>query len=257
MDMSTKHPWLELSERVFPVDRDNGDPRALECRVGPIDNVGTAEDLAAFRACEPPVALELAALLRHPRHRHFVKLLVFATEHVPDALFSEVVLAGVHTLNPSFNKHFIWPCTLVHGRRRVVAELIGICQSGSDLEKAGAARALYWGSAARERIYWPHHQHYTRYQGDPDAPVDDLLADFEEWALAEFIRNDDLDLRRALVSHVPAGLRRFPDLARSAIEIARSHPDPFIRDRLRADLGESPLLPCLPHPTETPGKAAR
>ncbi len=54
------------------------------------------------------------------------------------------LLAGVHTRNPSFNKHFVFPCVLIHGRRRVVAELIDIAVRGGDAEKAGVGGALYW-----------------------------------------------------------------------------------------------------------------
>jgi hypothetical protein len=107
----------------------------------------------------------------------------------------------------------------------------------------------------RESVHWPHHQHFAPYRGLPDAPVDDLLGEFEELALQEFIRNDDTDVRRALVARVPAGLRRFPALAREAIEIARTSTDAFVRDRLRVDLGETDLIPCMPHPTPTGGKA--
>jgi len=43
-----------------------------------------------------------------------------------------------------------------------------------------------------------------------------------------------------------------PELAQAAIAVVRAHPDPYLRERLAYDLGESPLIPCKPHPTATP-----
>ncbi len=73
---------------------------------------------------------------------------------------------------------------------------------------------------------------------------------FEDWALREFIDNDDVDVRRAVLRHVVAAGKREPELSSRAIAIARTHPDAYIRQRIASDLGESHLLPCLPSRAE-------
>ncbi len=56
----------------------------------------------------------------------------------------------------------------------------------------------------------------------------------------------DNDVRRSLVHHVASKRVRDTEVGRTAIEIARKHPDEYIRDPLASDLGESPLIPRLP-----------
>lgn len=240
--------WLELSERLFPAGK-YADPGRLEAVVS-VGDPFTPADLASFRACEPATAVAMTELLADRRHRHLVKLLVFASECVPEPLLRPLLLAGVHTRNPSFNKHFVFPCVLVHGRRRVVAELIDIAAGGGNAEKAGVGGALYW-AVPRAHAYWPHHAGWKPYDGPPDESVADLLAAFSVWAVRELLGNDDLDVRRALVHHVAAVRAEEPALARAAIAMVRAHPDRYLRERLAYDLGESTLIPCKPAPTAT------
>ena len=84
-----------------------------------------------------------------------------------------------------------------------------------------------------------------------DEPVADLLAAFSVWAVHELLRNDDLDVRRALVHHIVAVRADHSELAQAAIAVVRAHPDKYLRERLAYDLGESNLIPCKPHPTAT------
>lgn len=240
--------WPQLSEQLFPVAR-FGDPERLEAVVS-VGSPFTPDDLTTFRACVPATERAMTELLAHRRHRHLVKLLVFASECVPEPLLRPLLLAGVHTRNPSFNKHFVFPCVLVHGRRRVVAELIDIAARGGDAEKAGVGGALYW-AVPRAHAYWPHHRGWEPYEGPPDEPVADMLAAFSVWAVRELLRNEDLDVRRALVRHIAAVRADEPELAQAAIAVVRAHPDQYLRERLAYDLGESTLIPCKPHPTAT------
>jgi hypothetical protein len=241
------HPWLTFSER-FLADHQLDTVTSVECRVGPLEGLVPAPALDAFRACGPEDAEELRVLLQHPRHRLLVKLLIFSTETVPEPLFEDVVHAGVMTGNPSVNKHFIFPCVIVCGRRRVVRSLLDVFARGTDREKYGVAGALYWCRMPREHMYWPHRDGAAPRPAQDD-PIDDLLQTFEDRALVEFIENPELDVRRALVSALPAAARRGPALGAQAIAIAREHPDEYVRQRVICDLGESTLISCKPLPT--------
>ncbi|MDB4928152.1 MAG: hypothetical protein JWM10_636 [Myxococcaceae bacterium] len=236
-------PWLTLSERLLAAQHLNS-VESTECLVGPIDGFVSSAALEAFVACEPADARELLGLLQHPRHRLLVKLLIFATKTVPEPLFEDTVRAGVLTRNVSFNKHFIFPCAILYGRRRVAESLVSIFRHGTDREKCGTAGALYWCSVPRQEMYWPHEG--GREKGGADGTVDDLLQLFEEAALEEFLRNPALDVRRALVPWVVSAAGRTPELGARAIAIARDHVDEYIRQRVLCDLGESELIPCLP-----------
>ncbi|MDO9022286.1 MAG: hypothetical protein Q8S73_31505 [Deltaproteobacteria bacterium] len=173
-----------------------------------------------------------------------MKLLIFATKTVPEPLFEDTVRAGVLTSNVSFNKHFIFPCAILYGRRRVAESLLGIFMHGTDREKCGTSGAVYWCSIPRQEMYWPHDG--GRERGSADGSIDDLLQLFEDAALEEFLHNPALDVRRALVPWVVSAARRTPELGARAIAIAQEHVDEYIRQRVLCDLGESELIPCLP-----------
>lgn len=236
-------PWLTFSERFLDAHH-LGSVASAECRVGPLEGIAPGEALEAFMACGPTDAHELRGLLRHPRHRLLVKLLILATKTVPEPLFEDTVRAGALTNNPSFNKHFIFPCAISHGRRRVAECLLEVFEHGTDRERRGAAGAMYWCSVPREHMYWPHEG--GRERPSPDEPIDDLIQLFEDAALQEFLHNPALDVCRALVSWLPNAARRAPALGARAIAAAREHPDEYIRQRVLCDLGESDLIPCKP-----------
>lgn len=192
----------------------------------------------------------LTKLLAHPLHRHLVKLLVFAAREVPAPLVRPLLEAAADTVNPSFNKHFVAPCCIVYGRRRVVAELVDIANQGNGARITGATNALYWGAIPREGHQWPDERGYVPYVGEPDEPVEDLIEEFDTWAASQFLEVDSLDLQRSLVSRITAAHLRETDLGQKAIVAAREHHDSYIRDRVCYDLGESKLIPCLPHHKE-------
>ncbi len=47
---------------------------------------------------------------------------------------------------------------------------------------------------------------------------------------------------------VVGGPGHHPELAQAAIAVVRAHPDPYLRERLAYDLGESPLIPVQAPP---------
>lgn len=61
-----------------------------------------------------------------------------------DAAFGALMKAAVHDPDPSFNRQFVEPALHAFGRRRVRSALLEYLRTGTDLERAGAARAWYW-----------------------------------------------------------------------------------------------------------------
>lgn len=205
----------------------------------------TEEDHEAFRKCTEADAPNFWQLVEHPHHRHTVKLLVFATRDVPEWLVGPMLLAACQTTDPSFNRHFVAPCVLRFGRRRVVSELMRIAQGGSNRIKVGAANAMYWGAIKERESWWPPGARLHRsLEARPDESIDDLLGSFETWAVNEFLTTQSVELQRSLVHYISSERVRMCPEAKIAIEQARVHPDGYIRARLQVDLGESNLFPC-------------
>jgi hypothetical protein len=220
----------------------------LESIVGTTEELVPDSALETFRVCGPSDTQELAHLLLNVHHRLFVKLLIFKTKTVPEPLFTASVLAGAMTANPSFNKHFIWPCVLCFGRRRVLTELLRICQTGTNTQKAGAAEATYWATTSRNDLSWGPAGVEWNSSENADESVSDLMDELASWAVGEFVCNANIDVQRSLVSYLPRALRFSPEAAQIAIKIALNHPDDFIRSRTKVDLGQSNVYPMKPKP---------
>lgn len=171
--------WVELSNRFIAAHdilaNADVDGRFFECVVGPFEDLASEDVLAAFRRCSPSDAARLRAMLGDPRHRLFVKLLAFATECVPEVLFEDFLRAGVETDNPSFNKHFLFPLSILYGRRRVLASLLELVRRDERPDRRKVESALYWLSIPREQTYWPHAIKSPRFRPPPDEPIADLL----------------------------------------------------------------------------------
>ncbi|MFI9307639.1 hypothetical protein [Streptomyces triculaminicus] len=60
--------------------------------------------------------------------------------------FDVLLKAAVHDPDPSFNRQFVEPALNAFGHRRVRIALLGYLRTGTDLERAGAARAWYWSA---------------------------------------------------------------------------------------------------------------
>ena len=244
----TRTNWTALSEKLLAGESRLG--RDLECRIGTVEHLVTQEHLADFRLCGPETVSELSSLLEDVSARHFVKMVVVTARDVPLPLVPALLLAGARTRNPSFNKHFTWPCVLCHGRRIVVRELLRIFRTGSPDERAGAAHGLYWGSMGRGSIYWPHDK-FGRPSGRPDEPVDDLLDEFASVVLSELLAEPDVAIQRVLVANLPKRTADNAELFDRVVERARGSADEYLRKRLAYQLGESELIPCLPERDET------
>ena len=156
--------------------------------------------------------------------------------------FDALIETAVHDPDPSFNRQFVEPAVNAFGQRRVQAALLGRLRTGTDPERAGAARAWYWSAVLSSRM--PRVR-----AADPDAagraePDEgtDLPAAWHETALREFVRNEHLDVRRCILPLLPLRKSAYPpelhDLVDTAVTTARAHPDAYIRHRVEHQVGD-------------------
>jgi hypothetical protein len=142
--------------------------------------------------------------------------------------------AGVYERNPSFNRLFIEPCVRSYGTRWVKEQLLRYLESGTDIEKAGAASALYWSG------------------DDSDGELRERI---HSQRLREFVNNEDLQVRRRIIPMLCLQEEQYPEdllpLVAKAIEIARSHSDEYIRHRVEVQLGAGGPFMAIPDTGES------
>lgn len=216
--------WAEVRDKVGGPSRDEADRRMAAAR----DRV---------KRNTPDDWRWLAEALGDPDRRHFVAL-VFRHQQLPKRLFAPMIRAAVTTPSPAASRWLIGPCARGYGGRRVLEHLLRYLEEGTDAEKAGAVSAMYWVQNA-------------------EAP--DLWARIDGCMLREFVANADLEVRRQILPSLKLAPAAYPDelrpLVSRAIEIARSHPDEFIRHRVEVQLGAN--VPLTPIPTPEVDRARR
>ncbi|WP_152050250.1 hypothetical protein [Tautonia marina] len=172
--------------------------------------------------------------LADPDRKVFVAL-VFKFQPVPKRLFDPMLRAAVLERNPSLNRVFIEPCVRSLGARRVILTLLGYLESGSNAEKAGAASAMYWAVWA----------------GNPrNEDLGDLRQRFDCQMLREFVAYPDLEVRRRIIPMLRLEADAYPaelsPLIPLAVDVARSHPDEYIRHRIEVQLGAGGPFMAIP-----------
>jgi hypothetical protein len=148
--------------------------------------------------------------------------------------FEPLVRAAVYDPNPSFNRQLVEPALAAFGRRRVQLALLEYLGTGTNPQRAGAARAWYWTQVP------------LRYPAGARTPTQESKAEYEahadlrrEWrntALQVFVANDDLDVRRCILPGLDLRAEHYPQELRAtvaeAIHIARTHEDEYLRHRV-------------------------
>jgi len=151
---------------------------------------------------------------------------------VPKRAFAPMLRAAIEERDPSFNRKFVEPCVRAYGRRMTVEALLAFLERGTNFEKAGAANALYWTSF-----------------GEDD--LGDVRHVLRQKLLREFVENEDLDVRRAIIGKLSLKPEDYPEamhpLVTQAIDIARSSSDRYLRHRVEIQLGSGGPLMALPH----------
>jgi hypothetical protein len=140
------------------------------------------------------------------------------------------------------------------GNYPVNAELFSYVESGSNFEKAGAIHASYWATEILRgpvppgtgepidhsaKYAYPSLREYMR-------PRDEFRERWSRVIIEEFVRNEDLDVRRVAAARVAFVPEAYPEdlrpLVEQALSIAQTHPDTFIRRRV-ADARQFMFLP--------------
>ncbi len=136
--------------------------------------------------------------------------------------------------DPSFNRQLVEPALAAFGRRRVQLALLEHLRTGTNPERAGAARAWYWTQVALTYLAGSGSP-TPESQSEYDAFAD-LRREWHETALRVFVANEDLDVRRCILPGLDLGTQQYPEdlheTVAEAIRIARTHPDEYLRHRV-------------------------
>ena len=153
-----------------------------------------------------------------------IQRLQIVGEAFPDAIFGCPHQSGRPRARSELRRELRHASRLDFGWQRTMEALLHYVRNGSDAEKWGAVNALYHASVAWKPPYGPV---------QIDAPTCERFgALIGEEMLRQFVQTNDLALLQTIVRWlrpVDAYPPRLRDLARRAHEIARNHPDEFVR----------------------------
>jgi hypothetical protein len=197
------------------------------------------EDLSAELRVESAQDIDwIQSALEDEEKKWFVASVFRRATNIPEPLFAPLLRAAVYERDASFNRFFVDPCIDHFGPLRVNQVLLDYLTQGTNFEKAGAANALYFASFS---------------VSDP-LQEQDLVALKQRrrtLLLQEFVNNDDLDVRRSIVSLLDLDAQHYSESIRpligDAVQIARAHPDAYIRHRIEVQLGSGGPFAPLPH----------
>lgn len=131
------------------------------------------------------------------------------------------------------------------GRRPQVKAGAGGAANGSHAWRSAARAAIRTGLRTRDTLgerffgarawYWATRVHVDRNRAGWEG-LANLRAEWREAVLREFVSNEDIDVRRCILSGLPFITERYPAdlhlLVAEAIRIARTHPDEYLRHRV-------------------------
>ena len=203
--------------------------------------------------------------LKDPNLKWLIAIVSSRISHLSDELFEPLMNAAIAEVNPSANRSFIDPCMSVYGPRRVNEYLLHILETGEPFKQAGAVNAFYWA-----QISLSFTMKNVNLDSDPESQFsldnatpesrDNYLALEDVWYkkrllfLELFVKSENLDVQRSLISSLNLDANSYPDshklLIEQAKEIARSHYDEYIRHRVEIQLGNDDLLKALPQREE-------
>ena len=206
----------------------------------------TADTSATYEGCltelieslgveHPPPAADDGGSRRSWQHqaRRLIELEVRQSP-ADEAWFEPLMRAAIYEPDPSFNRQLVEPALAVFGRRRVQMALLEYLRTGTNVQRAGAARAWYWTQVPLVYVDLssiPTPESKAEYDAFAD-----LRREWHETALHVFVTNEDLDVRRCLIPGLDLRAQNYPERLREtvvrAIDIARTHPDDYLRHRV-------------------------
>lgn len=182
--------------------------------------------------------------LLDPERRPFAALAVRQAWRVPEPLFIPVLRAAVLAAEVSQSRALIEPLVATFGHRSVNEALLGIFATGTNVEKLGAIRALYW---AQPPLDSPDRSRGIGLDAaSPDSrrawlALADLWARKAKLYLEEFVHTEQPEVRSALIPHLDLEPRRHPPelrpLVLEAARLALEHEDPYVRRRVEGVFG--------------------
>lgn len=178
---------------------------------------------------------------------------VFKSYPVPKRLVKPFLQAAINETNPSFNRQFVEPVIESFGHRRVNEYLLDVVERGDDKAIAGAVAAFYW--ANMKIAFAGEVPKYTLEYATPESrarvlELKDVWDRKRETYLRVFVFNENVTVRRQVIPSLNLDEESYSlelkPLVQQAIEIARSHPDEYIRHRVEVQLGNERLLLPIP-----------
>lgn len=208
-----ENPWDDLPERLIVIET-----RKAARRAGTLDT---------------PEGWEwVTSALRDGERRTFVHA-VFHRQAVPNHIALLMLTIGIEEKNPSANRLFIEPAVRGMGARRVMNRLAEMLRDGNEDEKGGAVSAAYWVQGDTNEL---------RYR--------EARVRFRDEMLRQFVENESVFVRQRIIPMLSMRADDYsPEIAAlipTAVRIARSHPDSYIRHRVEVQLGETSLLQPIP-----------
>lgn len=203
----------------------------------------------------------LEAALLDPERREYASLAVRQSWRVPGALFGAVLRAAVQSRRAAASRALIEPLVSTFGHRTVNEALVEAFTTGTDVEKLGAIRALYWAQPPLETD--DRSRGFGLDAASPDArrawlALADVWVKKARLFLEEFVRNPNPELRAALIPHLDLEPRRHPAEMRAlvleAARLALEHDDPYVRRRVEGVFGtQNPPSVGAPYRREIAG----
>lgn len=118
---------------------------------------------------------------------------------IPESLFEPLILAAIYEEDLNNCRVFIEPCGLTFGYRIVCEWLLAFIESGTEAEKAGAVRALYWASPEQARL---RHEERADVLDREARALQPFRRRLRSKLLREFVECQDADLRRLIVNQI-------------------------------------------------------
>jgi hypothetical protein len=139
--------------------------------------------------------------------------------HLPESYFVPLLRAAIYEADPSWNRDFLTPALRAFGHRKVQEVLLQYLEQGTPREQAGALRAWYWA--------WK--------------PCDeDLRGKRDSFLLKRFVECEDLAVQRSIIFFLSLNPSDYSQacqpLIPTAIHLARTHPDAFVRQQVAEKL---------------------
>lgn len=195
-------------------------------------------ELIRLLRIEVPLDPETAGW-RHVARNAIRKAFISRSDGLSEDCFEPLIGAAVYEPDPSHNRWFVEPAINAFGRRRVQVALLALLQTGTDRERAGSARAWYWTG-------YPLKQQHLRAgtvaagMGAEADEAPDVVAAWREASLREFVGNEDLNVRCCILPGLRLNPESYPpelrNLVDTAVAVARSHPDEYIRHRVEVQI---------------------